>query len=433
MQVVILMQAGWCDWAWMYANQAVLLGVQYYILCSPGAANDDTGDARTTDRHAYAFDLPQVAAEAHDRFHWTRKFWAQGPRMSKSDNVTVSVSAFAAVAAAAMARFRLHPSRHDFGEVGDRTDAHLQPWRARAPPRPISTPPLQLVITEIRVEVVEFGQPVGRGAGSGSGSDGLEGTAWKLAIMGEFFSDGQKGTVGSIVQSLPHLAICVHSLRTDSTPWCDQVRDIWCGSACLAWMRLVPSRPDAPTSSLTLQLERFNYYSDLFLTVTEPAHLLHLWLQVTADGGKIKGSDVYLAIDATLPSAGLDLHSKVIGMTITGDVEMEPVATASGTVVDASGRVVDATTGQPLLRKSTSVTVHVGDRYALQLATIDFCRAHDLTDLSCGYFSLWLATRALQQHMSAQRGLPAIQRRPTPEKPFVFVHIEKTGGTTLRE
>ena len=61
------------------------------------------------------------------------------------------------------------------------------------------------------------------------------------------------------------------------------------------------------------QLERFNYYSDLFLTVTEPVHLLHFWVQLTKEGGIIKGSDAFIAIDATLPSAGLDIHSDVIG------------------------------------------------------------------------------------------------------------------------
>jgi hypothetical protein len=29
--------------------------------------------------------------------------------------------------------------------------------------------------------------------------------------------------------------------------------------------------------------------------------------------------------------------------------------------------------------------------------------------------------------------LPNIQYLPTPEKPLIFIHIEKTGGTTLRE
>ena len=30
-------------------------------------------------------------------------------------------------------------------------------------------------------------------------------------------------------------------------------------------------------------------------------------------------------------------------------------------------------------------------------------------------------------------GLPSVQPMPTPQSPFVFIHIEKTGGTTLRE
>ncbi len=73
-------------------------------------------------------------------------------------------------------------------------------------------------------------------------------------------------------------------------------------------------------------------------------------------------------------------------------------------------------------------------RYSLQRRTTDFCRLEArLTERNCARFLLEVHRRIAVADLIAAKQLPAIQRLPSPSSPFVFLHIEKTGGTTMRE
>ena len=61
----------------MYANQAVLLDIKYFIYCSP-CSGDGIG----------------VSENRFKYFQWSHKFWLQGPRSTKSANITVDVDKF---------------------------------------------------------------------------------------------------------------------------------------------------------------------------------------------------------------------------------------------------------------------------------------------------------------------------------------------------
>jgi hypothetical protein len=85
--VVIIMQPGWCEWAWMYANQAVLLDIRPYVYCTPDPLYNLgklPGQAFGGEYVSHDFVTP----------HWTRRFGEQGPRMTKLENLNVSGDAF---------------------------------------------------------------------------------------------------------------------------------------------------------------------------------------------------------------------------------------------------------------------------------------------------------------------------------------------------
>ncbi|CAM9265056.1 unnamed protein product, partial [Ectocarpus fasciculatus] len=72
--LVLIMQYGWCDWAWMYANQAVLLGISAHVHCSEGADS----------------------AENMDSTSFSLESWLEGPAMYKNMNISIDLSMFAA-------------------------------------------------------------------------------------------------------------------------------------------------------------------------------------------------------------------------------------------------------------------------------------------------------------------------------------------------
>ena len=68
--LVLLMQPRWCEWAWAYASQALLLGVHTLVYC-------DEADTPTP-----------------LRFRWHHLGWAQGPWQTKDRDYSVDVAAF---------------------------------------------------------------------------------------------------------------------------------------------------------------------------------------------------------------------------------------------------------------------------------------------------------------------------------------------------
>ena len=44
-------------------------------------------------------------------------------------------------------------------------------------------------------------------------------------------------------------------------------------------------------------IESFNYFSDMLLTLPSPRQVLHFWIQTSAFGGKLTGSDTFIALN----------------------------------------------------------------------------------------------------------------------------------------
>lgn len=82
--VIILMPIDWCDWAWMYANQAIILGIRPFIYCESSRNLEELHDSS-----AHQASNPFLTS-----FQWTRNFWLQGTRFRKLANMTISVDSF---------------------------------------------------------------------------------------------------------------------------------------------------------------------------------------------------------------------------------------------------------------------------------------------------------------------------------------------------
>ena len=70
---------------------------------------------------------------------------------------------------------------------------------------------------------------------------------------------------------------------------------------------------------------------------------------------------------------------------------------------------------------------------ALQPAVAAFCRAHALKPSLCAAVAAHAARAGAFRAAAAALALPAPQRAPSPRRPFVFLHLEKCAGTTLRQ
>ena len=409
--VIILMQPGWCDWSWMYSNQAVLLGINYLIYCSKLKLNNFNPDSSRVVSNIHVNHQTEVATQNYDDidtllfgFHWTRKYWLQGPRTMKSENVTVDPETFLILLQSALKLYEDESTsllmedptkiltgedtrslssiyEHDYNnKVGENNDrikvpggsTNSQPTNHIEKSSKLNSKILEVFISSINVEEII------------DGNTGLE--SWKIALLGEFVCAKEKAEY--LAASMPHLVICLKSVLSGTDPWCTAIEGI-------------------------------NYFSDIYMTIHEPVQYLHLWAQVSETGGKIKGSDVFYTVDASLPYGGSKVHTDSIGLTIRDIFEVE-----EGDIDELSGN---------RNRVTATYNQYISDKYTLQRSTIDFCRLHFLNDFSCSSYSSRVSHVAYNAVQMRAQNMPDKQYYPTPEKPLVFIHIEKTGGTTLRE
>ena len=156
-----------------------------------------------------------------------------------------------------------------------------------------------------------------------------------------------------------------------------------------------------------VRVDEINYHSTIntHFDMTQEDVLIHLWYQISESGGKIKDSDVYVPITLNAPHYNVYIFAsgnKIPRVSIDCPVD--------------SGFIFSFT---PTYRAS------------LQHATADFCQRHRLLETSC-YQAVYQISKCIKERVTDWE-LPNIQSMPTPQDPFVFIHFEKVGGTSLRE
>ena len=213
-----------------------------------------------------------------------------------------------------------------------------------------------------------------------------------------------------ILNSMANLSVCNIAGLHSSAHWCYEMREL-------------------------------NYYSEILFTVEDPILPLKLWLQTTKSYGKIEGTELFVVLDCRLPEAGISLQHDLIGSVVmfeailcslcnvTLDDEIHPLEQ----LLLFPNKQSDIFELKNLTcRKNETIIFNslMTSSYSFQRSTNAFCRKHLFTDRNCLIFISELSQDLMIRKHSR---FPPVQTFPSPLNPFVFVHIEKTGGTTLRE
>lgn len=438
-------------------------------------ATDGETDAGADDEEVGVDPIPGVTS-----FHWTRRFWRQGPRATKLNNIsTVDPELLSEIVItvhrqmvdiAAAISTALTGSAGDSAVSGNESESELQTKIITAGNRWIDTwnellyKEINLCLTtsvsnfhlhqgtnihsnttdtdsvfdkaSARVEPIEFELHIfhvrninyHQPRPSASASNDTATAAAKsvfLEVMGEITFKNPSDI--HVLESMVNLSVCLVSVLARSAPWCTPIHTL-------------------------------NYYAHINLIIHESysqIFLLHFWLQTSSQTrdqnqhfahssgdsqggsaldalGKLTGSDVYIALDTRIDSsAGFSIHTKSIGQQIGFQLPFsKTVDTNQASNSQSNGRNNDSSNDNGLLKAS----LYISSRFSLQRYTTQLCRKYNLSEMACGHVSLHMSQHAARSiDRAIYASLPAKQLIPSPSHPFVFLHIEKSAGTTLRE
>lgn len=311
--LVLLVQPGWCPWAWHFVNQAILSQVDVVTVCEPN--------------------------NTVKSFRWAQRAWRAGPWIAKDADWPSNLDAL---------RDALSTSVSFLTDVATGGEG--------AAPR--------VHVSDVRVE-----------------RDGL-----RAKVM----------LVPEVVGDLPDWFIV--GLERNQVQLCVE-------GTCFSH-------------------DEFNEFSTLDLRVDWGDSVrLRCWLQF--QGEELMASETYWAstIDGTYP--GLQAST----------VTHSPPPPDEGRFRLVDWRVFEpGTTLTMYLRikqtKEVLFEARLDERTALQSAIAEFCRTHDITD--CFALAHVVRDAALFRLDAARHELPTPQSRPSPSDPCVFLHNEKTAGSSLR-
>jgi hypothetical protein len=302
--------------------------------------------------------------------HWTAHFWLQCSVTFKSSDVTVDLHRFSSDLDRL---FGLSPPAHERERATQLkvTTTSLGHWCyiGREPSPLIPSRTHHLPVFRITLLTSQF-------------INGL----WKVELAGELSNPLRPQHMW---RSFPHLSVCfiLHDMKlTDVTHSC-------------------------------YPMDTLNYHSKYMINSPYPIFSAHSWGQVSPHGGKIKGSDSYLTIDM----GASDLISRA----------SPEVALTIGT--DCPGRnttLICRVEGLELSLCVGVISLESSFEISLQPIVTELCSLHNL---SCPLLSSLLSHCVHKRIMETHMSLPHPQYLPTPSAPFVFLHLEKTAGTTIRK
>jgi hypothetical protein len=407
--MVIAMQPEWCEFSWMYVNQGILLGITVHVLCDDSDAIHSGKQTRHSSfvnkfwkqgRNVYSVYIIYILFHSYN-FHMisTHIFTILGPRGAKDANVTVNLKSFEEIINS-MSRFgnvmghlRLNSDKSTdhwcFGMNADSVSSTRQGTKF-----PLAEPELYVVLPSgedtddyplfqhldrpfVRASIVKVSATLTPHPESIG-----ENPQWLRTLSLHADITSNVAGMSEIFEYFPHLTIC-----------------------SIFW--LLPEEQAA--GPFCVRADALNYHStiDTHLDVTQEELLIHMWYQVSEGGGKIRDSDCYVPISLSLPHHGL----------IFSPSQLLPQTSIECVVTAVSRDYLFSYT--PTYRTS------------IQHATADFCRGYGLGNLACYRVAHQISLCVHARQTTSE--LSNIQLIPTPQDPFVFIHFEKVGGTSLRQ
>ena len=178
-------------------------------------------------------------------------------------------------------------------------------------------------------------------------------------------------------------------------------------------------KPSVPACIL---IDSQNYHAAHEIQTSDPTLTIHSYGQISPDGGKILNSDNYMTVDLrvrdvfsrSLPMIELRLGNESNCL----DLKFDQI------ICSARGSKIELCIGNNLPGLSFEIS--------LQPIVKTLCHSFFNDISSCPILSSSLSHCIHKRVLETQLTLPHPQYQPTPEKPFVFLHIEKTAGTSIR-
>ena len=386
--VLVLMQPDWCPYSWMYTAQPLLLGLSAEALCSGSVVSAGVGRHTPVD-----VTPPQEVRQA------SRKMWVQPPRLTKDADIRVDAPALlrtlARLAEAASAphavwdaaqwekSFARQQSELSLG--GSRTSGTSGTWEglgrdassaggvAKGDTKtssPAAPAPRETQWTlAMPVVTAASAEPLGDGK-------------WEVSIRCELKLSTGSGGGAAVLAAMPALSVCANApLTTSASPWCTP-------------------------------LEVLNYYSELKLRTQSGALSLMVWLQSSPHGGRLRGTAVPVVLDVRMANCGV-LPAETL--QLPANIFAKPLSVFSDNGVKTS------------FSFSTGIN--------LQEDMSHLCLRQKMSASACvlATANLYRYVHAMQ-HQAKGRTIPLpLTHTPSPTRPFVFMHIEKTAGSSLRK
>jgi hypothetical protein len=371
--VIVLMQPGWCDRAWRYVNQAALLGIEHFVVCPQhSAALNDSLLAKSTKHPKYV--LIDFASEA----------WMDGPLSSKFQNLTLPKEDFLPLFLRAYYNHSFLNNNYNasVGVSDNNSDLFTNNFDEQANNNNNEFVshgfyPLELYVANANCSIQANGD-------------------YEIALSLEFrVSLALYSSYELFFESFPYLGVCLElSGIFENEPFADVI----CS-----------------------EMSAFNMYSTL--RVYSKVHILnvHLWIKTSPLGAKMEGSDAYLFLDTRLSrGAGYDIVSS--GKYYSEGIKSNPL------IFDISsiGRLNDP------LEIDFLVPEHP-PHHQSQRAIRNYIMKRSLSERSATTI-VAVVTRSLFQYIwSNIHKFPAVQLMPSAKSPFVFFHIDKCAGTSIRK
>jgi hypothetical protein len=387
--VVIVMQVGWCSWSWMYANQALFLGIRPFVYCDP-------------------------SDEEVESMNFARAGWTEGPRVSKLADISVSVSRLSELLPSVLAHVQstaeeeedcrgggssisssissdwmvFPESSSDTGTVSAASKRPAHPeWSMSALFEPMRT--VELFISALNVDHL---------------NDGL--MTFKATLEIEI-SAHLKYYSEQFLPSLPYLSFCATILRR---PKIGQAFEVNAGCA---------------------QIELMGFYSTSNFNSRSKSHSIHYWLQMSPSGGKIRGSDTYIHLSAD----GGVLDGPRMARALSRQRRRRRylvVLSAAPLQYEIKEFECCEWISGGALSSSSSGGLPLQYYKDFQRSSRVFCERNGFSPSACLLSLEPLSRAVLFDPEEAARCFQPVQAMPSATSPFVFLHIEKTAGTSLR-
>lgn len=407
--VILMQSADWCQFSWMYSNQAVLLGSKAAVICPA-----EQGHAAFHDAGG-----PKIIAGLH------RRSMQQGSRITKALNITV-----------------------DIDRVLLPTLRQLRSSSTDSSPRG-SRPPLAAAESRLNDESVDWSMrtPTDVYATVADVQDSVD----KYFVSDPADADDRRS-----VKMFASIVGPSHEVRT----LLDH-RHFPTLSICQVF---------ASGTGFCLPVERYGYYGDSRLHLKGDDLSLGVRLSLTADtslrveahslpdsASFFGGSVSFFLRNAVVPVAlPIDARTESPFVAIRrtdcwfrSDEKARPTPIEAWSLpfmrhgwlqqlaeVDCHGPTANVTVqvpAQALFWRGGQLLTDVASQRTLQRRLHRTCAVQALSASQCVHLASMVYRDLFQQQVLAPAWqLPPRQWFPTPQRPFVFLHMEKCAGTTVR-